>query len=356
MTQVTRPKLLMAFNQNVHDTYLPPEEVKRLETFADWDWFPCQGGGIYDTNTDPEAAARLREVIGGYHGLIVCHGAPTISGEILDAAPDLRIICELEGDRFASRMDLDAAWSRGVRTVDVTNASSYPVSEWALGLILVSTRNAGYHFRRMIKGETQADRDAIHNMPGLLTGKRIGLLGGGHMARRLMRFLRPFDVEIWVHDPYLPREMAEAVGFVQTSLDNVFSQCDVVVSMVPLTPGTRGMIGKRELELLRPGTVFVNVSRGPVVDSAALIERARRGDICVGLDVFDPEPVPPESEILQLPNVFVSPHLGWATGDPYRPFFALMVDEVARFFQGHETWFDLTPNVKANRTGEASVR
>lgn len=346
-----RPKILMAFNQRVRDTYLPPEELERLETFADWEWFPCEGGGIYDTNQDPEAANRLKEVIGDYQGIIVCHGAPTLTGDVLDAAPNLRIIGELEGDRFASRMDLDAAWTRDVRAVDTTNASSYPVSEWALALILVASRNAGYHFRRMIAGETQADREAYTTMPGLLTGKRVGLIGGGHMARRLIQFLRPFDVEIWVHDPYLPREMAEAVGFTQTSLDNVMSQCNVVVCMVPLTPATRGMIGERELGLLPPRAVFVHVSRGPVVDSDALIARLKQGDICAGLDVFDPEPVPPDSEILQLPNVFLSPHLGWTTGDLYRPFFALMVDELDRFFHGHETWFDLTPNTKANRTG-----
>jgi D-3-phosphoglycerate dehydrogenase / 2-oxoglutarate reductase len=351
MSTHDRPKILMAFNQHVRDTYLPPEELERLEAFADWEWFPCEGGGIYDTNQDPQAANRLKEVIGDYQGIIVCHGAPTLTGDVLDAAPNLRIIGELEGDRFASRMDLDAAWTRDVRAVDTTNASSYPVSEWALALILVASRNAGYHFRRMISGETKADREAYTTMPGLLTGKRVGLIGGGHMARRLIQFRRPFDVEIWVHDPYLPREMAEAVGFTQTSLDNVLSQCNVVVCMVPLTPATRGMIGERELGLLPPRSVFVHVSRGPVVDSDALIARLKQGDICAGLDVFDPEPVPPDSEILQLPNVFLSPHLGWTTGDPYRPFFALMVDELNRFFHGHETWFDLTPNTKANRTG-----
>ncbi|MEX1021350.1 MAG: NAD(P)-dependent oxidoreductase [Litorilinea sp.] len=355
MSTTTRPKILMAFNKNVHEGYLPPAAIEHLETFADWDWFPCEGGGIYDTNQNPEDAARLKQTIGDYDGIIVCHGAPTLTADILEAAPNLRIIGELEGDRFASRIDLDAAWARNVRAVDTTNASSYPVSEWALALILVASRNAGYHFRRMIAGETKADREAYTNMPGLLTGKRVGLIGGGHMARRLIKFLRPFEVEIWVHDPYLPREMAEVVGFTQTSLDNVMSQCDVVACLVPLTPGTRGLIGEHELALLRPRTVFVNVSRGPVVDSAALIARLKKGDIVAGLDVFDPEPVPPESEILQLPNVFLSPHLGWTTGDAYRPFLPLMVDELERFFHGHDTWFDLTPNTKANRTSTAKA-
>jgi phosphoglycerate dehydrogenase-like enzyme len=335
----------------VHQSYLAPEDVDRLNRFADLDWFPCEGGRIYDSNSDPAAAQALRERIGRVDGLIVCHGSPQIDGQMMDAAPQLKIIGELEGDRFASRIDLEAAWTRNIRTVDVTNGSSYPVSEWALGLILLSMRNAGAHFRRIVSGQTSRSPEERGKMPGLLAGKRVGLIGCGHMGRRLIKLLRPFEVDIWVHDPYLPREMAEALGFLQTSLDNLLAQCDVIVCLVPLTPKTRGMLGERELNLIRSGAVFVNVSRGAVVDSAALIARLKRGDIIAGLDVFDPEPIPPDSEIIHLSNVFLSPHVGAHTGEQYRPFFKLMVDELERFFHGHETHFDLTPRSQANRTG-----
>ena len=345
------PRILLACNQWVRDNYLAPVDIERLESFAQWEWFPCEGGGIYDTNKNPEAAAQLRAHITNADGLILCHGAPTITPEILDAAPNLKIIGELEGDRFASRIDLDAAWARSIRTVDTTNGSSYPVAEWALGLILVTMRNAGAQFRRMISGESGWQRDELEKSRGMLTGKRVGLIGGGHMGRRLIKFLRPFETEIWVHDPYLPRELAEALGFLQTSLDNVLSKCDVVVCLAPLTPKTRGMLGQREINLLAPGTVFVNVSRGPIVDSAALVERLKRGDIFAGLDVFDPEPIPSDHELLKLTNVFVSPHIGWYSGDKHPHFFNLMVDEFDRFFHGHETWFDLTPRSQANRMG-----
>lgn len=348
-----RPRVLLAFNQRVRDTYVPPAELERLERFADWDWFRCEGGGVYDANSDPAAIEGLRERITGVDGLVVCLGAPTVTAQLLEHADRLRFIGELEGDRFASRIDLEAAWGRGIRTVDVTNGSSYPVSEWALGLILVSLRNAGEHFRHIIAGNTPRDPEARARMGGRLTGKRVGLIGGGHMGRRLIKLLRPFETDIWVHDPYLPRELGEALGFTQTSLDNVLAQCDVVVCLVPLTPATRGMLGAREFDLLRPGAVFVNVSRGGVVQSQALIDRLKRGDITAGLDVFDPEPIPPDSEIIHLPNVFLSPHVGAHTGDPYRPFFQIMVDELDHFFHGHETWFDLTPRSKANRAGQA---
>ena len=115
-----------------------------------------------------------------------------------------------------------------------------------------------------------------------------------------------------------------------TSLDEVLSRPDVVVCTAPLTPATRGMLGARELELLKHEAVFVNVSRGAIVDSDALIARAKRGDIRVSLDVFEPEPIPADSEIRNLPNVFLSPHIAGVTAACRPRFFSFMVDEIER--------------------------
>ena len=157
-----------------------------------------------------------------------------------------------------------------------------------------------------------------------------------------------------MYDPFLPPEKPEALGILQTSLDNLMAQCDVIVCLAPLTPGTQGMIGQRELDLIPSGSVLVNVSRGGIIDSDALITRLKCGDICAGLDVFDPEPIPPGSKILSMPNVFLSPHIGYYSGKPYPDFFGLMVDELERFFTGHATYFDLSPRSKANRTADRS--
>ena len=350
---MNRPQVLIACSERVRHGYLSPEELTRLEQVADWAWFACEGGNIYHASEDAEATAQLAKEMGAVDALVICHGAPRIGESILAAAPRLRLIGELEGDRFATRIDLDAAWARGIRTVDTTNGSSYPVAEWALALTLIAMRNAGALFRRILARGT--DRSTIEPMAGMLTGKRVGLIGGGHMGRRLMKLLRPFEVELWVHDPYLPQELAEALGFLQTSLDNVLSQCDAIVCVAPLTPQTKGMIGQRELDLIPSGAALVNVSRGPIFDSAALIERLKRGDIVAGLDVFDPEPIPADSEIIDLPNVFLTPHFSGRTArDEYPSFFSLMVDELERFFSSHETYFDLTPRSQANRQGDQS--
>lgn len=346
-------RLLIACSERVRNTYFDESELRRLERIAEWRWVACEGGGIYDFSQDDEARARLGRALHDREALIVCSGAPCIDAELLDQAPNLRFLGELEGDRFASRIDLPAAWARNLRVVDTTNGSSYPVAEWALGLILICMRNGGAHFRRMINGDTARDGDLP--MAGTLTGKRVGMIGCGHMGRRLLSLLRPFDVECWVHDPYLPHEMAEVLGFVRTGLRQLLSSCDVIVSVVPHTPATEKLIDAEALACIRAGSVFVNVSRGAVVDSAALIERLKKGDIYAGLDVFDPEPVPVDSPILKMSNVFLSPHIGWYDGEPYPRFFPLMVDELERFVAGHETYFDLTPRTRENRSGRGSL-
>jgi phosphoglycerate dehydrogenase-like enzyme len=351
-----RPRVLIVCNQEVRGLSLLAGDLERLETVAEWEWLRVEGGESFGANEDDDAIRRLKAQVGDVDAVVVSHGSPRISAEVMDGAPKLKIIGELEGDRFAYRIDVEAAWARGIRTVDTTHGSSYPVAEWALGLILISLRNAGEIFRNILAGDTDKPaRDDFGFVHGELTGKRVGLIGCGHIGRRLVKLLEPFEVSIRVFDPYLASEMPDAIGVVKTSLEKVLSESDVIVCLAPHTPTTDGMIGRRELDLIRSNSVFVNVSRGVVVDSDALIERLKRGDIVAGLDVFDPEPIPPDSEIIGLPNVFLSPHIAGVTLASRHRFFSLMVDELERFFGGEEPLFELTPRSVANRRGAATA-
>jgi D-3-phosphoglycerate dehydrogenase len=354
---IERPTVLIVCNQHVRDHYLAERDLERLTSFADWVWLRAEGGTDFGANDDPSAIAALIDQAAFAEAIVVCHGSPRIGQDVIQKAPRLRFVGELEGDRFAHRIDTEAAWERGIRTVDTTNGSSYPVAEWALALTIISLRNAGEQFRHMI--EPRAYRRPASDfgyVNGELFGKKVGLIGCGHIGRRLISFLEPFRCDVRVYDPYIPKELPDALGFLLTSLDHVMSDSDAVICLAPLTSRTRGMLGKRELDLLRPGSVFVNVSRGAIVDSEALIERLRRGDIVAGLDVFDPEPVPADSPIKQMPNVFLSPHIAGVTAASRWRFFALMVDELDRFFHGHETLYDLLPRTLANRRGEPTSR
>ena len=245
------------------------------------------------------AEAELARFAAELDALVVCHGAPYVSAEVLEAAPRLTLLGELDGDRFGYRIDIAAAQQRGVPVVDTTHGSSWPTAEWALGLALIGLRNAGADFRAMIAHEPSTPH-AQRSGPGYhgaeLRDKLVGMVGFGHLARRLRGLLAPFAVDRRAFDPLAPRELGEAYGVDFGPLAAVLA-CDVVFVLVPLTPSTERMLGAAELEQLRPGSVLVNVSRGRVIDSDALIARLTRGDVIACLDVFDPEPVPLDSPV-----------------------------------------------------------
>lgn len=350
----SRPRIMLASNARERKKFVDEAEVERLERFADWACFECGVSGHVEDEPDKDIVACLRDRLPGVDGLIVCSSCPVIDADMMDSASGLRIIGELGGDRFAARIDVEAAWARGIRTVDTSNGASNPTAEWALALMLISLRNAGRHFRRILTGTSlpsSGSADPEHPI-GELTGKRVGLVGCGYIGRRLIKLLQPFETDVWVYDPYLPTEIADAVGFRLTSLDNVLTQCDIIVCLVPLTPATEGMIGRRELDLIPDGRALVNVSRGKVIDSAALVSRLKRGGLVAGLDVFDPEPFG-DHEIIHLDNVFLSPHIAGVVDSGYKRMFSLMVEELDRFFHGHNTLFDLTPQTMASRRGIA---
>ncbi|HZC25887.1 MAG TPA: NAD(P)-dependent oxidoreductase [Actinopolymorphaceae bacterium] len=333
-----RPRVGVACDPKIRSRYLAPADLARLETVADVVVADFTGPSSYRDEpppSDPAAEQRLAAFAAGLDALVVCHGAPTVDEAVLASAPSLRVVGDLEGDRFGARVDVEAARARGVLVVDTSHGSSYPVAEWALALMVLGVRDVGRWARR-----TE------------LTGRRVGLVGFGHIAWRLVELLRPFGVaEVTAHDPYAPRELADALDVTFAPLDVVLGS-EIVVCLAPLTPATRGMLGARELDLLAPGSVFVNVSRGAVVDSDALVERLRRGDVVGCLDVFDPEPVPADSPVRLLPNVFLSPHVAGTTVESRHRFFHLMVDELVRTFAGAEPRSVLTSRVVSGRRGQ----
>ncbi len=345
----SRPRVVILCSSQCRKQYVTDPDLQRLAQFADPEWIECTDGQS-DGDQQSDHSDLIRR-IGSAQAIVLCSGAPKMTAALMAQLPDLRLLGDMEGDRFAHRIDVEAAWDRGVRAVDTTNGTSYPVSEWALAMMIICLRNAGMHFRNMIAGKTTRSYEERGYLDGDLFGKTVGLIGCGHIGRRLIKFLKPFETPVYVYDPYLPREMADALGFTLTSLENVLSKTDVIVCLAPITPRTQGLIGAHEINLIPPGKVFVNVSRGQIVDSDALITRLKRGDLVAGLDVFDPEPVPSDSEVLGLPNVFLSPHIAGVTAPSYPRMFSLMVDELDRFFQGHEPYFELTPRSIANRRG-----
>ncbi|MBI4218540.1 MAG: hypothetical protein HY682_00245, partial [Chloroflexi bacterium] len=180
-----RPKVGLASNRQVRDEYISANDLARLQSTAGFSWQEFDLASSWDTppETDKNAVATLISWARSLDALIVCHGSPRIDGAILQACPDLRFVGELEGDRFAQRIDVGACAARGVRAVDTTQGSSYPVSEWALAMVLIGLRNAGANFRHLIAHKPGPSPEERRADPGYqngeLTGKTVGMIGCG---------------------------------------------------------------------------------------------------------------------------------------------------------------------------------
>lgn len=340
----------IACNPDLRNHYLSAGDLTRLRTIAEVSIadFAVPGDPWGQIPVVPDLEDRLAGFASDKDVLLVFHGAPRVTERVFAAAPDLRIVGDIEGDRFAGRIDVSAARAAGVLVVDTTHASSWPVAEWALALMLMGLRQNG-RFREIIAGQDMSQESYRTTPPGReLTGKTVGLIGFGHIGWRLREFLAPFECPIIAYDPYAPRELADAQRVDFAPLETVMG-CDVVVCLAPATPRTTGMIGTVELALLREDAVFVNVSRGSVVDVAALIARAGQDDAWFGLDAHDPEPLAVDSPLRGMRNVFLSPHIAGVTVEAQPRFFALMVDELERFASGIEPRAQITDRVVAGR-------
>lgn len=359
--KVARPRVVFAFNQQMWDDIATHENRARLDSLFDYEVTisDVPSGWTTPPEEAPEQTDRLTHAARTAAALVVSHGSPLVDGELLDGMPGVRFVGELEGDRFASRIDVEACGERAVRVVDTNNFCSPPVAEWALALMLMGLRNYGSLFRRAVhehRLDHPADWPANAGYRNAeLAGKTVGLIGFGHIGRHLMKLMAPFGTTVFAYDPYVPPEFGEVFGVTFTSLDRVMSISDVVVCLVPLTPRTEGMVGRQQVDLMKNEVVFVNVARGKVVDNQALIRRAERGEIFLCLDVNDPEPLHEHSPLFDIPTTILSPHIAGVVAAGRPRTLSLMIDELERHFAGHEPWFSILPRTIANRAGRAAV-
>jgi phosphoglycerate dehydrogenase-like enzyme len=305
-------------------------------------------------SAEPYTEERLTDTLQGCQGLMrLGRRLPELTRRVFAEVPGLKIV-GIRSDRFGRGIDLEAAMEHGVKVVDTDNiASAHPVAEWDLALILLCLRNAGAVFRQMMAGtETWANAQNEAFVNGELTGRKVGLVGCGHVGQRLIELLAPFRVSLKVYDPYLPEEVVARLGIVREDLDAVLRHAEILVVQVPHTPRTERMIGERELELLGKGRILINCSRGRVLDQQALIRKLQAGELIAGLDVFDPEPLEKESPLRSLPNVFITPHIAWYAPNVLHRQFSCMAREFERFFRGEPLQYELTRQMVAIRHGE----
>jgi glyoxylate reductase len=258
----------------------------------------------------PPSPEKLADLLRG------CRGALTlvsdrIDGAVLDREPQLKVV-----SNFAvgyDNIDVPAATARGVAVCNTPDVLTQTTADCAFALMMAAARRIveGVDYVRAGKWQTWG--------PKLLLGRdlwqaTLGVVGFGRIGREMARRARGFEMTVLAYDTYQDEAAARALGATYRPLDDVLRESDFVTLHVALTPETRHLIGVRELGLMKREAILVNASRGPVVDTDALVGALRDGVIGgAALDVTDPEPLPADHPLVHMPNAIVVPHIASAS-------------------------------------------
>jgi len=237
-------------------------------------------------------------------------------------------------------IDLAAAGENGV-TVCGTGGVGSSTAELTWGLILALTRHIPEEDSRMkmvgrAGGAALGVRGGWQQTVGIgLDGKRLGVVGLGNQGRRVADIGRAFDMKVVAWSQNLDPDAARKAHVKAVSKEELFSSSDVVTVHYKLSERSAGLVGAAELALMKPSAYLVNTSRGPLVDSAALVSALRSGAIAgAALDVYDVEPLPLSDPLRSAPNVVLTPHLGYVTEETYQAFYGDAAEDIVAFAKG----------------------
>ena len=316
-----KPTALFAMVPENLPRLFPARLIDRLSRLVDID------GGLVLADFDQPGAA---EALATAEILITGWGCPPIDQRVLDAAPRLRAVLHSAGS--VRGMITEACWDRGLLVSSAAQANAVPVAEYTLGAILLAGKDA-FGLREAFNRERGHARADVLGTIGNY-GRRVGVIGASRVGRRVLELLRPLDLIVSLSDPYVKPGEAEELGVTLLPLDELLRGSDIVSLHAPNLPETRHMLDRRRLALIPDGATLINTSRGALIDHAALTDELVSGRLSAVLDVTDPEPLPEDSPLYRLPNVFLTPHIAGSLGNELERLGAAVVEEVARLVDG----------------------
>ena len=299
------------------------QEIAR--DYADWDSLaPEAEVTIFHGHIPGDAS--LAEHLAGFEVVVAMRERTPFTAKRFAALPDLKLLVTT-GMANAS-IDMDAAREHGV-TVCGTGGRPSHTAELTWGLILATTRHIVAEDNQVRAGGWQ------HTIGPELAGRTLGLLGLGRLGTRVARIGQAFEMDVVAWSQNLDPDEARGKGVEPVGKDELLERSDVVSVHLRLSDRSRGLIGARELGLMKPTAVLINTSRGPIVDEDALLAALRAGTIAgAGLDVFGVEPLPRDHPMREAPNTVLTPHIGYVTTGTYEIFYGDAVEDIAAWLRG----------------------
>ena len=277
-------------------------------------------------------ADQVVELVGDAE-IVVTQLAP-FSASIMDRLPNLKLIAVSRGGPV--NIDMKAARERSIKVVNTPGRNASAVAEFTIGAIIAETRNITKGHDALRRGEYRGDLYRADVTGRELSEMTVGLIGYGEVGRRVVKYLKAFGCRIMVADPYVQLSAEDLRdGVIQTSLETVLGEADVISLHPRVTAETTKMINEITLRKMKPDATLINTARGPLLDYDALFKVMNEGHLRGAmLETFAIEPVPPDWPLLQLPNVTLTPHIAGASVKTVTYAAGLAAEEVRRYLAG----------------------
>jgi phosphoglycerate dehydrogenase-like enzyme len=254
-----------------------------------------------------------------------------LPASLIGCLPRLRML-GITGS-YNALLDLAACTAKGIVVSNTVGhgGTEAATAELSLGLLLAAARSIPAADTNMHSGRFQ------EGLPvGLsLAGKTMGIVGLGRLGSHMARYCQALNMNVLAWSENLTAEKATAAGAGFVSKEELFTRSDAISIHLVLSPRTCGPIGASDLARMKPGTILINTSRGPIVDEAALIEALQARRIVAALDTYDREPLPPDNPLRNVPNTILTPHLGYGVQETWREFYGQSVENALAFLNGH---------------------
>jgi phosphoglycerate dehydrogenase-like enzyme len=295
---------------------------------ADWSLAGDDADVVFFSDSVAEESA-LAERLRDFDAIVAMRERTPFPGSLLARLPRLRLL--VATGMFHQTIDFDAARARDIVVCGTDNGPGLATTiEHIWALILGLARQLAAEDAAIRRGGWQV------SLGPLLAGKTLGILGLGNLGRALVPVARAFGMQVVAWSRNLTDAAAAEVAVQRVDYERFFGESDVVTVQLKLSPRSIGYVGATELARMKPSALLINTSRGPVVDEAALIAALRSGRIAgAALDVFDQEPLPRDHPLRSLPNTLLTPHMGYASQETYRVFYATALEAIAAFRSGH---------------------
>ncbi|GAB4004905.1 hydroxyacid dehydrogenase [Glycomyces albus] len=309
----------------------PDRYLRRLRAVLDID-----AENVARDFAEPRTAAALAKA----EVIVTGWGAPPIDAAVLAGAGDLRAVLHAAGSvQWLDR----AVHERGIVVSSAADANAVPVAEYTLAAILLAGKNI-FGLRERFRAERGFVIGQDHSGTGNF-GRTVGLIGASRIGRRVIELLRPFDFEVLLSDPHVEADEAAGLGVRLVDPDALMAEADIVSIHAPDLPETRHLVNAERLAAMRDGAVLINTARGALVDSVALTAELASGRISAIVDVTDPEPLPADSPLFDLPNLFLTPHVAGSQGNELARMGRSIVEEAERLAAGEPLAHAVDPDL-----------